>query len=103
MSRAETIEAVTMLVIIVAWWPAIFLRWDALWYRGPLYVLSLAAVLVILVRRIRRLHEALSYSRRLIEQQQQLKAGPLPPFTIHPPSAGQNQQQHDNAATKDQI
>lgn len=103
MSRAETLEAVAMLVIIVAWWPAIFLRWDALWYRVPLYVLSLMGVLVIFVRRIRRLHEALGYSRRLIEQQQQLKAGPLPPLTIQPPSASQDQQQHNDTATKDQT
>lgn len=103
MSRAETLEAVAMLAIIMAWWPAIFLRWDAFWYRVPLYVLSLTAVVVIFVRRIRRLHEALSYSRRLIEQQQQLKGGPLPPLTIQPPSASKGEQQPDESATKDQT
>ncbi|MCX7598662.1 MAG: hypothetical protein N2512_07305 [Armatimonadetes bacterium] len=110
MSRAEMIEGVAMLVIIVAWWPAIFLGWDAAWYRIPLYAVSLATVLVVFVRRLRRLHEALGYSRRLIEQQQQLKQGPLPPLTVQPPSAGkgrtsasEGQEQRDDRATSDQA
>jgi len=103
MSRAEMLEAVAMLIIIMAWWPAIFLRWDALWYRLPLYIVSLVTVGVIFVRRMRRLHEALSYSRRLIEQQQQLRGGPLPPLTLRPPGAGHNQPEGGDGDTQDEA
>lgn len=89
MTRTEIGEAIAMIVVIMAWWPFVLLGWRPPTYRLILYSVSAIVVIVIFVRRARRLHEALQHSRRIIEQQQKMKAGPPSPMRLDgPPSGG---------------
>ncbi len=65
MPRAELIEWIVMLAIIVAWWPMVFLGWGPVYYRFPLYVASLIALAIIFIRRLRRTREGLAESERM--------------------------------------
>ena len=65
MPRAELIEWVVMLGIIVGWWPMVFLGWGPAYYRFPLYVASLIALAIIFIRRLRRVHTGLKESERM--------------------------------------
>ncbi len=85
MTRGELAEWLAMIGIILAWWPFIFLGWTFAAYRYPLYVVSLAVLAGILVRRLARLEEGLRYSRRIMDMQQRMKYGPTPPFLVPPP------------------
>ena len=86
MTRGELAEWLAMIGIILAWWPFIFLGWTFAAYRYPLYVVSLAVLAAILVRRLARLEEGLRHSRKIMEMQQRMKYGPMPPFLVPPPA-----------------
>ncbi|MBC7288814.1 MAG: hypothetical protein H5T86_12415 [Armatimonadetes bacterium] len=90
MSRAELAEWILMIAVIVSWWPLIFLGWSPAVYRITLYVGSSVILGIILVRRMLRLHEAFSYSRRIIQQQHALRFGRQPPLTIESQMHGQD-------------
>lgn len=83
MSRAEWVEAIAIIGVIVAWWPVIFLGWTSMAYKIPLYAGSFIVLGIILVRRLRRLEEALRYSKQIIDQQHLVKYGSRPPLSLH--------------------
>ncbi len=67
MSRRELIEWVVMLLMIVAWWPRIFLGYDPLWYHILVYYVSPVILVLITVRRIRANQEGFRYSERMMQ------------------------------------
>ncbi len=71
MERKEIIEWALILLVIVAWWPRIFLDYDPLWYYVLTQYVSPIVLVVILVRRYRRVQEGLEYSRKIVDAQHQ--------------------------------
>lgn len=67
MSRTEWVETIAMILIIVLWWPVIFLGWGPPYYRGPLTVVSVVVVLAIFIVRLRRVNQGFSQSERLMQ------------------------------------
>ncbi len=65
MARGELIEWIVMLAIIVAVWPIVFFGWAPPYYRFPLYAISLIALVIIFLRRLRRTREGLEESERM--------------------------------------
>jgi hypothetical protein len=88
MDRAELIEWAAMILVIVAWWPLLFLGWDALPYRFSLYLGSFAILVVILVRRVHRMREGLKYSRHMIEEQEKFRESTQGPLNLEAPPPG---------------
>ena len=83
MARDELVEWIIIILSVVLWWPRLFLGYDPLWY----HVLSSYAVpialVVILVRRIRRMKAGLDYSEKVVQSQRY--GEPLPRLDDAPP------------------
>lgn len=69
MSRKELIEWIVILVIIVAWWPRIFLNYDPLWYHILIYYVSPVVLFLIFLNRHRKMQAGFDYSEAMIEGQ----------------------------------
>ncbi len=69
MSRRELIEWIAILVIIVAWWPRIFLGYDPLWYHALVYWVSPVILFVIFLHRFRRMQAGFEHSEQMIKEQ----------------------------------
>ena len=65
MAPGELGEWIVMIGIIVAWWPILFLGWAPPYYRFPLYAISVVALVIIFLRRLRRTREGLEESERM--------------------------------------
>lgn len=66
MSRAELIEWLVMILVIVLWWPLVFTEWGPQYYRYPLYVFSAVSLVTILVRRVARMQEGFAVSEKMM-------------------------------------
>jgi len=69
MERNEFIEWIIIILVIVAWWPHIFLGYDPLWYHILIYYVTPSTLVVILVIRYRRVREGFEYSEQVIKAQ----------------------------------
>ncbi len=85
MSTAEIIEGVAMIGVIVAWWPYLFLGWDAPAYRACLYLGSLVILVAILLRRLARMREGLKYSRHMMDEQEAFRKATQGPLNLEAP------------------
>ena len=79
MSRSELAEWIVMILVIILWWPVIFLGWAPRFYQYPLYVFSAVSLLVIFVRRLGRMNEGFRDSegmmRTKIAAEEQARGG----------------------------
>ena len=66
MSRAELIEWLVMILVIVLWWPLIFTDWGPTYYRFPLYAFSAVSLIAILLRRLARMQEGFAVSEQMM-------------------------------------
>ena len=80
MTRGEWLESLLPIVVILMFWPLIFLGWFPLWYQIVLYVFAAAALTWSIWRRVKRHREDLRYAKQIMESQ---KLG-MPPG--YPPS-----------------
>lgn len=71
MERYEIIEWALIILVIIGWWPWIFLGYHATWYYVLTHFASPILLAVILWRRYRRVQEGFEYSRRIVDAQQQ--------------------------------
>ncbi|MGD9495096.1 MAG: hypothetical protein AB7Y46_02175 [Armatimonadota bacterium] len=82
MERRELIEWVVIIAGILAWWPRIFMGYDAGWYNALIYAVYPIVLIAILVTRWRRVHEGFEYSRKIVDAQHQASGrnilGPQP-------------------------
>ena len=69
MSRRELVEWILILLIIIAWWPRVFLGYDPLWYHILIYYLAPVVLILIFVRRFRAMQEGFDYSERMMKAQ----------------------------------
>ncbi len=69
MSRRELAEWLLILLIIIGWWPRIFLGYDPLWYHILIYYLAPVVLVVILLRRFRAMQAGFEYSERMMKGQ----------------------------------
>jgi len=69
MSRRELVEWILILLIIVAWWPRVFLGYDPLWYHILIYYLTPVVLILIFVRRFRAMQKGFEYSERMMKAQ----------------------------------
>ncbi len=67
MSKTELVEWTVMILIIVLWWPVVFMAWGPAWYQYPLSVVSFGALLVIFRNRLRRLNQGFQVSEEMME------------------------------------
>ncbi len=65
MAPGELAEWIVMIAIVVGWWPIVFFGWAPPYYRFPLYSISLIALVIIFLRRLRRIREGLEESERM--------------------------------------
>jgi hydrogenase-4 membrane subunit HyfE len=77
MEREELYEWIALILAILLWWPLILFGWFPLPYKIFVYVFSAVILVGLLIRRIRRLREGLSYSQEILESQRKA-AGPPP-------------------------
>ena len=95
MERNELIEWIVMLLVIVAWWPKIFLNYDPGWYHVLIYLVTPLTLMVIFAVRYRRVREGFEYSKKIIDAQHKASGknvlgsdgGPTPPTPPMPPGA----------------
>ena len=80
MSRAELIEAIIMIAIIIGFWPVVFLGWFPDLYKYVYYGVSGVLVILIFIRRLARVRAGLKYSRQMrdLRDQAQSSARPMP-------------------------
>lgn len=71
MERSEIIEWALIILVIVAWWPWIFLGYDAGWYFILTHYVSPIVLAIILWRRYRRVQKGFAFSRKIVDAQQQ--------------------------------
>jgi hypothetical protein len=69
MSRRELIEWIVMLVIVVAWWPRIFMGYDPLWYHILIYYVSPVVLVVIFINRYRNMQAGFQYSEDMMQSE----------------------------------
>ncbi len=69
MSRAEVIEWIVMIGIVVAWWPRIFFNYDPLWYHILIYYVSVPVLIIILIRRFRANEAGFRVSEEMMKAQ----------------------------------
>ena len=69
MSRRELVEWFLILLIIIGWWPRIFLGYDPLWYHILIYYVAPLVLVVVLLRRFRAMQEGFEYSERMMKGQ----------------------------------
>ena len=69
MERNELTEWIVMILIIVSWWPKIFLGYDPLWYNLLVYLAGPVVLVAIFVVRYRRVREGFEYSEQVIKAQ----------------------------------
>jgi hypothetical protein len=84
MSAGELVEGLVMIAVIVAWWPLIFLGWQAPAYRLALYLGSAILLAIILVRRVLRLEQGFRESGQKVDEQYRERYGPRPPLILPP-------------------
>ena len=81
MSRDELIEGIIMLLIIVGFWPVVFLGWFPDLYKYVYYGITGVLVILIFIRRLARVHAGLKYSRKMRDLRDQAQSGARPmPF-----------------------
>ena len=81
MSRAELIEAIIMIAIIIGFWPVVFLGWFPDAYKYAYYGISGVIVLLIFILRLGRMRAGLKYSRQMRDLQDEAQSGGRPmPF-----------------------
>jgi hypothetical protein len=66
MTRSELLEWIAMLLIIVLWWPVLFMSWSPDWYRWSLTLVSAIVLTVIFVRRLRQVNEGFAMSESMM-------------------------------------
>ncbi len=69
MSRRELVEWILIVLIIIAWWPRIFLGYDPLWYHILIYYLAPLVLILVFVRRFRAMQEGFEYSEQMMKAQ----------------------------------
>ncbi len=69
MSRRELVEWIVILLIIIAWWPRVFLGYDPLWYHVLIYYITPVVLILIFLRRFRAMQEGFEYSERMMKAQ----------------------------------
>jgi hypothetical protein len=79
MNRVEVIEWIVIMLVIVSWWPRIFLGYgynhDPMWYHLLTHYVSPLVLIVIVLRRWRRMQEGFHYSEEMLQHQQMGKPG----------------------------
>ncbi len=81
MSRDELIEGIIMLLIIIGFWPVVFLGWFPDLYKYVYYGISGVLVILIFIRRVARVRAGLKYSRTMRDLREQAQSGARPmPF-----------------------
>lgn len=68
MERRELVEWIVIIAIIVAWWPRIFLGFDAAWYYALIYYVSPVVLILIFVGRYRKMQAGLEYSQKVMDE-----------------------------------
>ena len=71
MDRQEIVEWALIILVILAWWPRIFLGYDPTWYHVLTHYVSPIVLAIILVRRYRRVQAGFEYSRKIVDAQHQ--------------------------------
>ena len=69
MERTELAEWIAMILVLVSWWPKIFLGYSSTWYDLLIYVVGPIVLIAIFVVRYRRVREGFEYSERIIDAQ----------------------------------
>ncbi len=91
MSRDELIEGIIMLLIIIGFWPVVFLGWFPDAYKYGYYGISGALVFLIFIRRLARVRAGLKYSRKMRDLQEEAQSGGRPmPFLPRDESKGED-------------
>lgn len=76
----EVVEWIVILLIIVAWWPRIFLGYghdyDPMWYHVLTHYISPLILIIIVILRWRRMQAGFRYSEEMMKQQQLGRPGP---------------------------
>lgn len=67
MTRVELLEWLTMIAIILLWWPVVFAGWAPPFYRYPLYVVSAVSLIVIFRNRLSRLNDGFRESEMMMD------------------------------------
>ena len=81
MSRDELIEGIIMILIIIGFWPVVFLGWFPDPYKYAYYGISGVIVLLIFILRLGRVRAGLKYSRTMRDLRDQAQSGGRPmPF-----------------------
>ncbi len=82
MSRDELVESIIMLLIIIGFWPTVFLGWFPDIYKYVYYGISGVLVILIFIRRLARIRAGLKYSRQMRNLREEAQSGARPmPFT----------------------
>lgn len=89
MKWAEVAEWIVIMLIIVLWWPRIFLGYgynhDPMWYHILTHYVSPLVLIVIVLRRWRRMQEGFDYSEEMLK---------------HMPGAGSESRHNSDAKSK---
>lgn len=81
MSRDELIEGIIMILIIIGFWPVVFLGWFPDAYKYAYYGICGVLVILIFMRRLARVRAGLKYSRTMRDLRDQAQSGARPmPF-----------------------
>ncbi len=81
MSRDELIEGIIMLLIIIGFWPVVFLGWFPDLYKYAYYGISGVLVILIFIRRLARVRAGLKYSHKMRDLQEEAQSSDSPmPF-----------------------
>ena len=76
MERSELWEWIALFVVILLWWPLVFLGWFPLPYKIFVYVASVATITIVTVRRVRRVREGLRYSQEILDAERRAQGPP---------------------------
>ena len=66
MSKTELVEWIIMILIIVLWWPVVFMGWGPASYQYPLSIVSFATLIAILRNRLKRLNQGFQVSEEMM-------------------------------------
>ena len=92
MSRDELIEGIIMILIIIGFWPVVFLGWFPDSYKYVYYGITGVLVILIFIRRLGRIRAGLKYSRTMRDLQEEAQSGGRPmPFLPPDESDTENQ------------
>ena len=73
MARYEILEWLVMILVIILWWPLLFMGYDWPVYRVVISVGSLVAVGVIFVRRLKRINEGFNESEQMMRAKREME------------------------------